>query len=87
MPSKLWSFGVDAEKICDPDPKRKQVIVLNQDTGDEVLRVSESQSDVADSAITAYNRGHAIIEGEMAKGALWVISDTATTAGTVTQVY
>lgn len=83
----LLSIGTTATKVVDPNPNRKEVHITNQDTADEVVRASISSADVAVSAHVAYNRETIVIRGPMAQLAIWVISDTATTAVTVSEVF
>jgi len=66
---------------------RKEVIILNAGSSDEILRADTDPEKVATSATVAYNRGMIKYRGPQAEGEIWLISNTAATTVNYTEVF
>jgi len=83
----LYSLGTTATLALHPNPRRKVAVITNQDTGDEAVRAHNAKEDLANQAIIAYNRESIKFTGKAAQDAIWMISDTAATAVTVSELF
>jgi hypothetical protein len=80
------SVGTSASSIP-PRRGRYMLVVSNEGSGDEIVRVSPDPADVSTAAQIIYNREMIIIRGPLAAKGHRVISDTASTTVSYTEHY
>ena len=73
------SAGLTPVVIFYGHEKRKTAVVTNEGTADEIVRIHYDNGQLATSAITIYNRETYRISGKYAKSTWWILSDTAAT--------
>ena len=73
------SVGTTAVVMFYGHEKRKTAVVTNEGTADEIVRIHYDNGQLASSAIPIYNRETYRISGKYAKSTWWVLSDTAST--------
>jgi len=66
---------------------RREVIILNAGSSDEILRADTDFAKLATSATVAYNRGMIKYRGPQAEQEIGLISNTATTPVYYTEVF
>jgi len=85
----LLSVGTTVSRATNiPSAKgRREVIILNAGSSDEILRADTDPEKLSGSANVAYNRGMIKFSGPQASGEIWLISNTAATAVNYTEVF
>lgn len=80
------SAGVAVIELCPANEERTQVNVHNEGSG-TVVRVDKNKELASVSANIMYYQDSLTFRGPIAKKRLWVISDTATTTVSYTEVF
>lgn len=86
MPSAFFSISTTPQKVVDPNPNRKEVHIINQDSDDQTLRAETNKEDLANSALIAYNRETIVFRGPIAQLAIWCKADASCTVN-VSEVF
>lgn len=66
---------------------RTKLFITNEGSADEVVRADEDREEVSASAHIAYNRESVKFSGPIAARRIWVISDTAATTVSYSQIH
>lgn len=82
----IVSVGVTATRLIYGHAGRKTLVLTNEGSADEIVRIYHNRTEVPTSAVILYNRETYRITGAYAKMEWWAISDTATTDVSVTEL-